>query len=262
MRRHRGSRKVLAWLVVAVLVAFLGSRIVSRPAISHLSPKIPPNSAGTVHKTAPRPQPLPASVLLKVPPESQNPELPNGCEVTSLSMLLSAVGHPVGKMQLSRMVAYDPTPRVLGANGQVVSWGNPNVGFVGSMTVLPDGFGVYHGPITNLLNQILPGRAVDMTGRPFEDILRQVADGIPVELWVTTTLKPTTLWVTWQSPEGPVHTTFDEHAVLLVGYDQTDLYINNPLNGEAGQKVPRKDLLGAWVQMGRQAVSVSPATSP
>lgn len=30
----------------------------------------------------------------------QNPELPNGCEVTSLSMVLTAAGYPVDKVEL------------------------------------------------------------------------------------------------------------------------------------------------------------------
>lgn len=204
---------------------------------------------------------LPASVLLEVPPQSQLPQLPNGCEVTTLSMLLTAVGHPVDKMTLSQMIAYDPTPRVKSASGQVLSWGNPNVGFVGSMTVWQNGFGVYHGPVAALLDRILPGRAVDLTGKPIAVILRQLAKGIPVEIWVTTTLKPTDLWVTWQSPEGPVHTTMNEHVVLLVGYDKTDFFVNNPLNGEADQAVPKDQLLGAWRQLGEQAVSVTPAPS-
>ena len=38
---------------------------------------------------------LPKQVLIKVPAQSQLPQLKNGCEVTTLSMLLAAVGHPI-----------------------------------------------------------------------------------------------------------------------------------------------------------------------
>jgi len=264
--RTRRPRRARLLAVLVLLIFAAGLRIFVPRVLDTLAPAprlLPPPASGSTKETSKpkpsaKPKPLPASALIQVPPQSQYPQLPNGCEVTSLSMLLTAVGHPVNKMTLSRMIAYDPTPRVEDAQGRTVSWGNPNVGFVGSMTVWQNGFGVYHGPVTALLNKILPGRAVDMTGKPVSALLRQVADGIPVEIWVTTTLKPTNLWVTWQSPEGPVRTTYDEHAVLLVGYNKTDLFINNPLNGEGAQAVPRQDLLGAWYQMGEQAVSVGP----
>jgi uncharacterized protein YvpB len=171
-------------------------------------------------------------------------------------MLLAAVGHPVSKMVLAEKLPKDLTPRVLGPQGQIVSWGNPNVGFVGSIYVHADGFGVYHGPLARLVGRILPGHAVDLTGRPFRDILAWVARGTPVVVWTTVPFSPHVPWVTWQSPEGPVHTTLEEHAVLLVGYAPGRVYVNNPLNGRAAQSVPMGPFVASWVAMGRQAVSV------
>ena len=198
------------------------------------------------------------SILLNVAPQSQEPQLPNGCEVTSLSMLLSAVGHPVSKMVLAREQPLDPTKRVE-KNGRFVYWGDPNKGFVGSVYVWADGYGIYHGPLTHLLNSIVPGRALDLTGKPFNDILRVVASGTPVEAWTTTTFYPTSHWLTWQSPEGRIRATLYEHAVLIVGYNQNDIFINNPLNGEQAQAVNRKEFILAWRQLGRQAITVRPA---
>ncbi len=200
---------------------------------------------------------LPQQAMIRVPPQSQMPQLLNGCEVTSLSMLLTAVGHPVDKMTLANEQPKDPTPLKMNAHKQIISWGNPNVGFVGSVTDY--GYGIYHGPIVRLINQILPGRGVDLTGKPFQDILSVVANGTPVELWATATFKPTNDWVTWSSPEGPVKATWEEHAVLLVGYNQTQLFVNNPLNGEQAQPVSKQEFLEAWRQLGEQAVTIAPA---
>ncbi len=200
---------------------------------------------------------LPPSAMLNVPPQDQYPQLPNGCEVTSLSMLFTAIGHPVSKMTLAQKMPYDPTPRVKNAAGQIVSWGNPNVGFVGSPYVWSDGFGIYHGPIIKLIDKILPGEGVDLTKQPFTDVLSYVARGIPVEAWVTAELRPTKrFWETWQTPEGPITVTQQEHAVLIVGYDATHVYINNPINGEKDEAVNMQNFLGAWHQLGDQAVTI------
>ncbi|WP_274436579.1 C39 family peptidase [Alicyclobacillus sp. ALC3] len=201
---------------------------------------------------------LPASVMLNVPPQNQNPQLPNGCEVTSLSMLFTAIGNPVSKMTLAAEQPYDSTPRVESSTGQIISWGNPNVGFVGSPYVWSDGFGIYHGPIIKLIDKILPGEGVDLTNQPFDEILSYVAKGVPVEAWVTATLKPTNkYWETWQTPEGPIRVNEQEHAVLIVGYNAKYIFINNPLTGQKDEPVKRANFLGAWNELGNQAVTIA-----
>lgn len=207
----------------------------------------------------------PTHYLIQVPAVDQYPQLPNGCEITSLTMLMDWAGHPVSKMTLAAEMPKDPTKLVLttstNAQGQTVHhvqyWGSPNVGFVGDVYEAGEGYGIYHKPLARFLNQLLPGRAVDLTGSSFTTLLHHVAQGIPVEVWATTTLQPTSRWVTWQSPEGPVRATPLEHALLLVGYSPGYVYLNNPLNGEAAEKAPIGPFIAAWKQLGRQAISLS-----
>lgn len=203
---------------------------------------------------------LPSSALLHVSAQSQLPELANGCEVTSLSMLLAYEGHPVSKVILAEEEPQDKTPLVMNQETkQIISWGNPDVGFVGSVTGQTQmGYGIYHGPLVKLVDEISPNRGLDLTGLPFSDIENVVAHGTPVLVWDTATFSPTDDWVTWQSPTGLVHATFDEHAVLLVGYTDDAVYINNPLTGIAAQKVPIQSFVEAWEQMGKQAITVAP----
>src|SRR4051794_39043811 len=49
-----------------------------------------------------------ASVLLDVPYIGQNPELPRGCEVTSLAMMLNYVGVSADKMTLASKIEKVP----------------------------------------------------------------------------------------------------------------------------------------------------------
>ncbi|QQE79314.1 C39 family peptidase [Alicyclobacillus sp. SO9] len=202
-------------------------------------------------------KPMTSQALIKVPAIAQLPQLKNGCEVTSLAMLLEFEKHPVSKMSLAAEEPKDKTPLVMNQNQQIVSWGNPNVGFVGSVTKY--GYAIYHGPLTKLVNEVLPGRGLDLTGMSFKDLEKIVANGTPVEVWDTYNFAPTNSWVTWQSPEGMVHATWDEHAVLLVGYNKEDVYVNNPLKGGlAAEKVPIGPFIKAWDQLGKQAITIAP----
>jgi uncharacterized protein YvpB len=195
------------------------------------------------------------SVLLHVAAQSQNPELYNGCEMTSLSMLLDAAGQSVDKMTLANEIPKDPTPEVLDSDGSIASWGDPNIGFVGDITGNHVGYGVYHSPVFKLLDQILPGKAIDLTGRSFEQILNQVASGKPVIAWTTVNFAPTSSWVTWQGPKGPVHATLNEHVVLIVGFNNDQIFVNDPLDGTAAKAVNRAQFESSWEQLGQQAVS-------
>lgn len=273
-RRHRrvrprwGGLTLVAVLAVGGYVA--GARLFASPqpttgtALRAVAPQAKPVRRSATPSPTQRVAPMPSHALIHVVAIDQYPQLPNGCEVTSLAMLMAAVGHPMNKMTLAAEMPKDPTRLVLtsttNAAGQTVHhvqyWGNPNVGFVGSVYQAGEGYGIYHGPMVKFLDRLLPGQAEDLTGSSFRTILKHVAAGVPVEVWTTTTFRPTADWVTWQSPEGPVKATPWEHAVLLVGYGPGVLYVNNPLNGEAAERIPEAPFLRSWDQLGKQAITV------
>lgn len=271
-RRHRRPRgRLWGFVAVAVVLAvgYVGSQHLFAAA-----PRVHKRVGDTIRKpqhprVRTKPQALPSHYLMHVVGIDQYPQLPNGCEVTSLTMLMDALGHPVSKMTLAAEMPKDPTRLVLTSTtnsaGQEVHhvkyWGNPNVGFVGSVYQAGEGYGIYHRPMFEFLNRLLPGRAEDLTGKPFSAILRHVAQGVPVEVWTTTTFEPTTDWVTWQSPEGLVRATPLEHAVLVVGYGPGVIYVNNPLNGEAAEPVAEAPFLQSWQQLGKQAITVKVSAS-
>lgn len=199
-----------------------------------------------------------SSYLIQAPVIMQKPELVNGCEVTSLTMLLNWAGVSVTKLQLATAVAKDPTPLQADSNGNILYWGDPNKGFVGDITGVTVGYAVYHGPITDLMNQYLPGKAIDLTGSTFQQIINYMKNGKPVVVWTTSFFGPSNNWVSWQSPDGQINATFDEHCVLLVGYDQNKkiVYINDPLDGTAAKAVSMDAFEQSWIQLSSQAVSL------
>lgn len=195
-------------------------------------------------------------VLIDAPLIKQLPELPRGCEVTSLAMLLRHANVNADKMTLAEQIKKEPSPYRT-AGGKIFS-GNPHDGFVGNMYSFSEpGLGVYHGPIAELANQYLPGRIMDLTGSDFTELKIHLSDQRPVWVIINAAYKklPETSFETWHTPSGKIRITYREHSVLITGYDENYVYFNDPLTGE---KNKRADLAGfeeAWVQMGRQAIT-------
>ncbi|WP_112181691.1 MULTISPECIES: C39 family peptidase [Paraliobacillus] len=195
---------------------------------------------------------------IEVPVIGQYPQLPRGCEVTSLAMLLNYAGIDVDKMELANKIRKDSTPYK--ETKQQIYFGNPNQGFVGDMYDLSNpGYGVYHKPIADLAKTYLKDSVHDFSGSLFDQILYYISQGQPV--WVITNatfekLAPNA-FQKWETPQGPVTITMREHSVLVTGYDQEYIYFNDPLNATK-RKVSITSFEEAWIQMGRQAITILP----
>lgn len=63
---------------------------------------------------------------------------------------------------------------------------------------------------------------------------------------------------TWDTPTGRIRITYRMHSVLITGFDEKYIYINDPLYYRPNRKIKRKDFEEAWLQMGSQAISYIP----
>lgn len=196
------------------------------------------------------------SVHLSAPSIKQLPELPRGCEVSSLAMLLQYSGIDVNKMELANQIKKDKTPYQNTNKG--IYFGNPNNGFVGDMYSFKNpGLGVYHGPIAELTAQYVGiERVYDFSGGNFSEIINQLNKNRPVWVIINTTYKklPKNQFTTWKTEDGPINITVKEHSVLITGYDHKYVYFNDPLNRV--KKAPIEEFKAAWIQMGKQAITV------
>ncbi len=184
----------------------------------------------------------------------QYPELPRGCEVTSLAMLLNAAGIKVDKMELASKVRKDTSFRDE-IDGEMF-WGSPYYGFVGDMyNSSSDGYGVYNQPIYDLAYEYMPNNVVNISGCEFSFVESFISKGYPV--WVIITgeyaLLPDSSFQKYMTSYGEINITQREHSVLVTGYDSNYVYINDPL--EKKIKVPRSDFIDSFNQMGNQAIS-------
>lgn len=195
------------------------------------------------------------SVQIDTPLISQHPELPRGCEVTSLAMLLQHHDIDVDKMELAKKVKRQPYKYT---KDGITLFGNPYHGFLGDMYSYSNpGYGVYHGPVAELAKTYVGDKVLDFTGSSFDDVLKHVNGNRPVWIITNTTYKKLddTKFRTWNTAEGPVQITMKEHSVLVTGYDQEFIYFNDPTTG-AVEKAPVNDFREAWEQMGQQAITI------
>ncbi|GAB6517581.1 C39 family peptidase [Bacillus cereus] len=193
-----------------------------------------------------------AAMIEDVPFIKQLPELPRGCEVTSLAMLLQYKGVQVDKMQLASEIHRVPFEQ----NGVR---GNPYEGFVGNIyTKAEPGYGVYNQPIFNLAEKYVPEKVINLTGRDMQDIYKVISSGSPVWVIINTTFKPLaeSSFETWNTSSGEVKITYYEHSAVVIGYDQNFVYVNDPLKNNPRLAVPRAGFEKAWEQMGKQAITI------
>jgi uncharacterized protein YvpB len=201
--------------------------------------------------TIPRKQ----STLLNVILIKQNPELRYGCEVTSLAMVLNYAGVKTDKMDLYRRIQKDPDPLIKSARGDILRWGNPADGFVGDMTGRRAGYAVFDRPMVALINQKLPGRAINLTNQPFDSVLAHVSKGYPVVVWTTGDYRLPDRWEGWYHGQEFIRTPLDLHAVVLVGYDTSHVYLNDPLSGRKQVRVNKEQFIKSWKALKSRAVS-------
>ncbi|EOP98686.1 C39 family peptidase [Bacillus cereus] len=191
---------------------------------------------------------------LNVPLIIQKPELMRGCEVTSLAMILQYAGIQVDKMELSQNIKYEHFQ----SNGRM---GNMHKGFVGNMRTFNEpGLGVYVEPILELAKLYVPDeRVIDLSNKELKHLYQNIDKGFPV--WVLTNALfkelPDNQFRSWNTDVGIMKTTYQQHSVVITDYDDKYVYVNDPLKTDKNRKLNRNDFEKAWIQMGRQAMTIS-----
>lgn len=199
-----------------------------------------------------------SSVGLAVPKVLQNPELPNGCEITSLTAMLNYVGVKTNKMEMKKNYLPRETTEVI----KGIRYGpNPEVAYAGNPASKTDGFYVFAQPITDagnaiLQEQSLPYRARNITKATHDEILTLVDDGYPVLTWVTIDWqKPRTnsFWIVKDSGEKhPIYSNL--HAVVLTQYDERSVTVMNPLHGY--ETIAKQTFFDSYDALGAHAVVI------
>lgn len=175
--------------------------------------------------------------------------MPFGCEVVSLAITLKYFGHDISPNMLFR--GFMPN--------DVYGKANPYYQYVGDPTD-DTGYGCYAPCVVTTANEYLtrqksPRRAKDVSGSSMYELLGYVWNGIPVIIWGTLNMSPTSKvadsWmfngerVTWYSLS---------HCVVICGVQDDDFIICDPMVGKV--KYPIKDVEAAYKLINSQAVVI------
>lgn len=162
---------------------------------------------------------LPVELIL------QNPELPSGCEVTSLAMALNYLGYQVDKMTLANEFL---------SKGEIGST-HPDVAFPGdpggrgygcNPSVIADTVQAYFSSINETSREI-----IILENKPLCLSSVYLNNNKPVLLWVSTDMKPKTTFTTWILDDEVYTWYFRFHCVVLVKYSQDTCVVLDPLIG-------------------------------
>ena len=180
-----------------------------------------------------------------------------GCEVASLAMILRYAGVDVTKEELWQAMPTVPM------NDEEGYYGNPNWAFVGDMhgDYHAAGYSVYHAPVAALAQSYLLNhsfQAVDLSGQSFTVMLKELASGNPCWVITTTSMTPTMWEEVWNTREGEMRINWDLHSVVVTGYDDDHIYINDPYGYEQNVAYDRNQFEQAWKLMGSQCVTIVP----
>jgi len=159
---------------------------------------------------------------------NQNPELPTGCEITSLAMLLNYKGVYADKCDIAdNYLKKKPAGE---ADYTLEFIGNPRE---------ENSFGCYAPVIADTANKFLTAKnselkAYNISGMDFYDLLVYIDNNSPVIVWNTISLMKSYVSDVWNVNGQTISWRANEHCVLLIGYDflKKTVTVLDPLIGE------------------------------
>lgn len=193
----------------------------------------------------------------------QNPELPTGCEVTALTILLRHWGYDADKVDMAQNYLYK-------------SWGNAEFRdgekyadsffeyFIGDP--FGRGYGCFAPAIVKTANKYISEnggchRVIDLSGCDSETLYNYVAEGIPVLVWATDGMIPPEYYETWYDSETGERLDWylNEHCFVLAGFnlDAGTVTMNDPIKGIIDYNMAKFEQ--RFAEMHRQAVVILPA---
>ncbi len=189
----------------------------------------------------------------------QMPELPTGCEVTSLTMVLRSLGTEADKVDISRRflskadVTCDENDNYYGPNFTYIFAGDPE-GDSSYGCMAPCIVRAAQRFIEEYGYELSP---ISLVGSDFNELLNYVEHDVPVIIWSTMWLVEPEYKVTWTTPEGKkMEWPSNEHCVVLTGYDADagTVQIHDPMNGVVTCDI--NEICTRYEQLGQNAVIV------
>ena len=184
-------------------------------------------------------------------------DYPTGCESVSTVMALNYANYDIN---IDTFIdKYLDIGEYYKSNGEYYG-SNPNEYFIGNPRD-DDGFGCYAPTIYKAVEKITGNNGViNLTGSTLEELCSQYIDHtIPVIVWATQDMQPSKEGKTWKIIGSNEQFTWKtpEHCLLLVGYDSTHYYFNDPQSSHI--RAYNKQVVELrYQELGRQAIAILP----
>ncbi len=188
-------------------------------------------------------------MLDKFIPLNQHPELPTGCEITSLAMVLRYYGFDTDKCELAEK--YLEKGNIGEADFRYIFAGDPS---------RTDSYGCYAPAIVNAANRYLENRGSEMkarniSGRQLEELFVFTDSDIPVMIWCTIGMKKGYYSTEWVINGKKLVWYAREHCTVLLGHEGDISYIADPYTGRI-EKYRINLLKTRYDELFRQAVVI------
>lgn len=256
--RQKRRNRCVRQMFVSAMVTFVGVLMLGA-SLSNGS-ILGGTASGNVHSGGKQPS-LPISAKTQYEEVSliyQDPELPNGCEITSLAMVLAAAGAPVDKLELYECFL----PRQeFSYNGPNRYGPNPEEAYAGNAASSKGGWYCFEKPIAEAAKGWLAMSNSNRTVQSLRGVTRKelneyVEKGIPLVTWVTRNYeKPYYSDFRWTMPSGNDYTPYANlHCVVLAGTENGKYRVADPIEG--WQTVDAELFWQSFSEMGGRAVLV------
>lgn len=181
----------------------------------------------------------------------QNPELPTGCEITSLTTVLNYFGYAVGKMEMANNY-------LIKANYGTTDF---STAFIGNPQTTR-GYGCYSPVIVNTAQKFLNEHGnmhsvVNLSGYELSELFKIISNDYPIVIWCTMSLvEPKEVYVWTLAGNIDVYWMQNEHCVVLTGYNLAEgtVTVSDPLKGIV--KYNLQEFEKRFIQLGKQAVAI------
>lgn len=164
----------------------------------------------------------------------QYPELPTGCEITAMTMVLNYYGYQVNKVT----IALDYMPKVQAEfyrseDGRLMGPDLENF-FVGDPTE-ETGYICGTGAIVTAANQYLADVGSDLTAAAMKNVQPEklydlIDQGTPVVIWCTINMEDRAETDGWYREDGTyMEWSTNDHGAVLIGYDEDTVTVADPI---------------------------------
>lgn len=196
--------------------------------------------------------------IIDVPYINQSDYYPTGCEVVSATMMLHYYGYEISVDKY--IDKYLDMSTIESKDGILIAE-DPNNYFIGDPRS-PYSYGCFAPVIVKSMNKILDGgkKAENITGTSLEAIAEKyVNKGIPVLIWATIEMEPTPEGTDWllKNNGRRYHWIGGEHCLVLVGYDESSYYFNDPYENNGLVAYNKEVVEKRYGDLGKQAVVIS-----